>query len=88
MTTIDEADVPGILKQAFKDNESAIRKDEMKEVFRKLREHLQCRANSLETKYPKGHDQRDGARTRIAEIEQTLMTLDAMESLRQQEQQE
>lgn len=52
------------------------------EVLNDLRDHLSSRKVSFETNYPKGHDQRDSAQARIAEIDQTLMALDAIESLR------
>lgn len=38
MSSIDDADVPEILKQAFRDNEAAIRKDE-REKIREILSH-------------------------------------------------
>jgi hypothetical protein len=54
------------------------------ELLTELREHLFKRKTSFEKNYPVGHDQRDGAMTRISEINQMLLTLDAIESLHTQ----
>jgi len=65
-----------------KEHDAATKQAAREEVLTDLRKHLNKRADSLERNYPKGNDQRDGAQTRIAEIQQTLLALDAMESLR------
>jgi hypothetical protein len=44
--------------------------------------HLIIRKENLEKNYPIGHDQRDGAQTRISEIDQTLLAIKAMSELR------
>jgi hypothetical protein len=87
--TRDSADTQGcdgISPAWLKEHDAQVAAKERGDIFQKLREHFKCRADSLEKKYPKGHDQRDGAQARIAEIEQTLMAFDAMEQLRQREQ--
>jgi len=66
----------------MKKHDATIAAKARKDVLKELRNHLTTRKVSFETHYPKGHDQRDGAQTRIAEIDQTLMALDAIESLR------
>lgn len=75
MSSIDEAEVPGILKQAFKDNEVATRKDERNKVLDKLIE-------VFATRYCTSQDIEHGDIPRVALDE----LAEVIEHLRKQEQ--
>lgn len=58
------------------------RNSAIEKVLDKFINYLIIRKESLIKNYPIGHDQRDGAQTRISEINQMIFTINAMRELR------